>query len=163
MRSRIELAIQRYKRIIGNCVKARVLPQQKTEAWVSASTLNMMTNLGMPGCRDWPEGAPAQTVCDVICFPSCEGFSNFLVKKDPVEVCLLSHEVMSPDGSTSVYAITGQHSLCRPSSTRTSNSVPCGSPAARQRYGLTVLHTNYTNIEGPVFPAVMSCPCARST
>jgi hypothetical protein len=24
------------------------LPQQKAEAWVSASALNMMTNLGMP-------------------------------------------------------------------------------------------------------------------
>jgi hypothetical protein len=39
---------QRYKRIIGNTMKARALPQQKTEAWVSASALNMMTNLGMP-------------------------------------------------------------------------------------------------------------------
>jgi hypothetical protein len=26
----------------------RVLAQQKTEAWVSASALNVMTNLGMP-------------------------------------------------------------------------------------------------------------------
>jgi hypothetical protein len=48
LRSRVELAIQRYKRIIGNTMKARALPQQKTEAWVSASALNMMTNLGMP-------------------------------------------------------------------------------------------------------------------
>ena len=48
LRSRVELAIQRYKRIIGNCMKARVLPQQKTEAWFSATALNMMTNLGMP-------------------------------------------------------------------------------------------------------------------
>jgi hypothetical protein len=48
LRSRVELAIQRYKRIIGNCVKARALPQQKTEGWVSASALNMMANLGMP-------------------------------------------------------------------------------------------------------------------
>lgn len=48
LRSRVELAIQRYKRIIGNAMKARSLPQQKTEAWFSASALNMMTNLGMP-------------------------------------------------------------------------------------------------------------------
>ena len=48
LRSRVELAIQRYKRIIGNTMRARALPQQKTEAWVSASALNMMTNLGMP-------------------------------------------------------------------------------------------------------------------
>jgi len=48
LRSRVELAIQRYKRIIGNGMKARALPQQKTESWFSASALNMMTNLGMP-------------------------------------------------------------------------------------------------------------------
>ena len=48
LRSYIELAIQRYKGIIGNCMKARALPQQKTKAWISASALNMMTRLGMP-------------------------------------------------------------------------------------------------------------------
>lgn len=48
LRSRIELAIQRYKGIIGNCMKARALPQQKTESWVSTSALNVMTNQGMP-------------------------------------------------------------------------------------------------------------------
>lgn len=48
LRAHVELAIQRYKRIIGSVMKARALPQQKTEAWVSASALNMMTNLGMP-------------------------------------------------------------------------------------------------------------------
>jgi hypothetical protein len=41
--------MQRYKRIFGNTMKAaRALPQQKTEAWISASALNRMTNLGMP-------------------------------------------------------------------------------------------------------------------
>ena len=48
LRSYIELGIQRYKRIIGSVMKARALPQQKTEAWVSASALNIMSNLGMP-------------------------------------------------------------------------------------------------------------------
>lgn len=48
LRSRVELVIQRYKRIIGSTMKARALPQQKTEAWISASALIMMTNLGMP-------------------------------------------------------------------------------------------------------------------
>ena len=48
LHNRVELAIQRYKRIIGNTMKARALPQQRTEAWVSASALNMMTILGMP-------------------------------------------------------------------------------------------------------------------
>lgn len=47
LRSYIELAMQRYKRIFGNCMKARAFPQQKTESWVSASALNTMTNLGM--------------------------------------------------------------------------------------------------------------------
>jgi hypothetical protein len=48
LRSHVELAMQRYKRIFGNLMKARALPQQKTEAWISASALNRMTNLGMP-------------------------------------------------------------------------------------------------------------------
>lgn len=48
LRSYVELAMQRYKRIFGNMMKARALPQQKTEARIGASALNMMTNLGMP-------------------------------------------------------------------------------------------------------------------
>lgn len=48
IRNYVELAMQRYKRIFGNNMKARALPQQKTEAWISASALNRMTNLGMP-------------------------------------------------------------------------------------------------------------------
>ena len=48
LRNYVELAMQRYKRIVGNALKARALPQQKTEAWISASALNRMTNLGMP-------------------------------------------------------------------------------------------------------------------
>src|SRR5665648_158246 len=48
LRNYAELAVQRYKRIFGNAMKARTLPQQKTEAWISASALNRMTNLGMP-------------------------------------------------------------------------------------------------------------------
>jgi hypothetical protein len=48
LRAHVELAIQRYKRIIGSVMKARALPQQEAEAWVSASAHNMMTNLGMP-------------------------------------------------------------------------------------------------------------------
>jgi hypothetical protein len=47
LRSLVELAIQRYKRIICNCMKARASPQQNTEAWFSTSALNMMKNLGM--------------------------------------------------------------------------------------------------------------------
>ncbi|WP_295627890.1 hypothetical protein [uncultured Nitrosomonas sp.] len=43
-----ELAMQRYKRILSNAMKVRVLPQQKIEAWISASALNRITNLGMP-------------------------------------------------------------------------------------------------------------------
>lgn len=48
LRSYVELAMQRYKRIFGNTMKARTLPRQKTEAGISASALNRMTNLGMP-------------------------------------------------------------------------------------------------------------------
>lgn len=48
LRSLVELSIQRYKRIFGNIMKARKLPQQKTEAWISVFALNIMTSLGMP-------------------------------------------------------------------------------------------------------------------
>lgn len=48
LRSHAELAMQRYKRIIGNTLKARLLPRQKTEAQVSVRVLNRMTQLGMP-------------------------------------------------------------------------------------------------------------------
>jgi hypothetical protein len=48
LRAHVELAIQRYKRIIRCVMQARALAQQKTEAWVSASALNMMSDLGMP-------------------------------------------------------------------------------------------------------------------
>jgi hypothetical protein len=47
-RSYVELAMQRYKRIFGNTMKARGLARQKTEAWISASALDRMTSLGMP-------------------------------------------------------------------------------------------------------------------
>ena len=40
--------MQRYKRIFGNTMKARALPQQKTGAWISVSALNRMTYPGMP-------------------------------------------------------------------------------------------------------------------
>lgn len=46
LRNYAELAMQRYQRIFGNTMKARALPQQKTEAWIGVSALNGMTNLG---------------------------------------------------------------------------------------------------------------------
>jgi hypothetical protein len=48
LRNYAELAMQRYKRIFGNTMKARKLPQQKAEAWSNAVALNRMTGLGMP-------------------------------------------------------------------------------------------------------------------
>jgi len=48
LRNYAELAMQRYKRIFGNTMKARALPQQKTGAWISVSALNRMTYPGMP-------------------------------------------------------------------------------------------------------------------
>ena len=48
LRNYIGLATQRYKRIFGNMLKARELPQKKTEARIGASALNIMTQLGMP-------------------------------------------------------------------------------------------------------------------
>lgn len=48
LRAHAELAMQRYKRIIGPAMKAHKLPQQKTEEWIGASALNIMSNVGMP-------------------------------------------------------------------------------------------------------------------
>ena len=47
-RSYVELAMQRYKRISGNAMKARGQAPQKTAAWISASVLNRMAKPGMP-------------------------------------------------------------------------------------------------------------------
>ena len=48
MRALVELMMLRYKAIIGPKLKARQLPQQKTEAQVSVRLLNVMTSIGMP-------------------------------------------------------------------------------------------------------------------
>jgi hypothetical protein len=48
IRAHSELAMLRYKIIIGPKMKARKLPQQKAEANVSARVLNIMTLLGTP-------------------------------------------------------------------------------------------------------------------
>jgi len=47
-RSLVEVAMLRYKTIIGNKMKARKLPRQIAEAQVSVQVLNKMTELGMP-------------------------------------------------------------------------------------------------------------------
>ncbi len=43
-----ELAIQRYKRILGNKLHAREFSREKNEAMLGYGILNKMTNLGMP-------------------------------------------------------------------------------------------------------------------
>lgn len=43
-----ELAIQRYKKILGNKLHAREMPRQKNEAMIGCGILNRMTGLGMP-------------------------------------------------------------------------------------------------------------------
>ena len=48
LRSLVELCILRYKKIIGPSMKAREIPQQKTESGVAVRALNRMTSLGMP-------------------------------------------------------------------------------------------------------------------
>jgi hypothetical protein len=68
------LAMQRYQRIFGNTMKARALPQQKTEAWVSVSALNRMTNFGMPVSVKVAKVANTGALC-----------SNFLYSTTPVE------------------------------------------------------------------------------
>ena len=48
LRSHVELAVLRYKKVIGPDMKARELPQQKTEGGIGTRVLNRMTSLGMP-------------------------------------------------------------------------------------------------------------------
>ena len=48
LRSHVELCMLRYKKIIGPSMKAREIPQQKTEGGIGVRVLNRMTSLGMP-------------------------------------------------------------------------------------------------------------------
>jgi transposase len=51
-RSLVEVAMLRYKTLIGRSLHARTLPTQKTEAKVACKVINIMTGLGMPvSCR----------------------------------------------------------------------------------------------------------------
>jgi transposase len=51
-RSLVEVAMLRYKTLIGHRLHARTLPTQKTEAKVACKVINIMTSLGMPvSCR----------------------------------------------------------------------------------------------------------------
>ena len=50
-RSLAEVAMFRYKKVIGRTLHARTLPTQKTEAKVACKVLNIMTGLGMPVSR----------------------------------------------------------------------------------------------------------------
>jgi hypothetical protein len=50
-RSLVEVAILRYKVLIGRSLRARTLPAQKVEATVACKVINIMTGLGMPASR----------------------------------------------------------------------------------------------------------------
>jgi hypothetical protein len=47
----MEVAMFRYKKLVGRGLHARSLPAQKTEAKVACKVLNIMTGLGMPVSR----------------------------------------------------------------------------------------------------------------
>jgi hypothetical protein len=47
-RSLVEIAMYRYKTIVGRRVHARTLPNQRTEAKIGCNVLNRITTLGMP-------------------------------------------------------------------------------------------------------------------
>lgn len=47
-RSLVETGVYRYKNIIGRRLRARTLPNQRTEAKIGCKVLNRMTRLGMP-------------------------------------------------------------------------------------------------------------------
>lgn len=50
-RSLVEVAVLRYKALIGRGLRARTLPAQKTEAAAGCRVLNVMTGLGRPVSR----------------------------------------------------------------------------------------------------------------
>jgi transposase len=50
-RSLGEVAMLRYKTLIGRSLRARTLPAQKVEAAVGCKVMNRMTSLGMPASR----------------------------------------------------------------------------------------------------------------
>ncbi len=50
-RSLVEVAMMRYKTLIGRSLRARTLPAQKVEAAVGCKVVNIMTSLGMPASR----------------------------------------------------------------------------------------------------------------
>jgi hypothetical protein len=47
----MEVAMLRYKTLIGRSLHARSLPRQKAEAKVAGKVINIMTGLGMPVSR----------------------------------------------------------------------------------------------------------------
>ena len=50
-RSLGEVAMLRYKTLIGRSLRARTLPARKVEAAIGCKVMNMMTSLGMPASR----------------------------------------------------------------------------------------------------------------
>lgn len=50
-RSLIEVAVLRYKTLIGRSLRARSLPAQKVEAAAGCKVINIMTSFGMPVSR----------------------------------------------------------------------------------------------------------------
>jgi len=50
-RSLVEVAMLRYKVLIGRSLRARTLPAQKVEAKAACAVINRMTSLGMPTSR----------------------------------------------------------------------------------------------------------------
>ena len=50
-RALVEVAMLRYKVLIGRSLRARTLPAQKAEAKAACAVINRMTNLGMPTTR----------------------------------------------------------------------------------------------------------------
>jgi hypothetical protein len=47
-RSLVETAMYRYKTVVGRRLRARTLPNQRTEAKIGCNVLNRLTTLGMP-------------------------------------------------------------------------------------------------------------------
>src|SRR5205823_14399342 len=75
----------------------KTTPKGKSAAWEVAPAGGLRT---VSPASAWPA---------VICFPSSVSSPIDLVLRDPMEVSLLSHGVISPLGSTPIGPVTGSH------------------------------------------------------
>jgi len=129
----------------------KTIPEGKSSAWEVAPAGGLETV------------SPALTWPAVICFPSSVSSPNDLVLRDPMEVSLLSHGVISPLSSTPIGPVTESHSLPPSSFTRSPFGSPRGSLSRMGR--LRAYHVPHEYHDGldPAYPPVALESAARES